>query len=427
MCFRRSFASLLPILLFVGSAFSQKPYIVELPAAADCALPDGFRLSEVFVVCRENIGYRSGINGTSVIFMPEMAQRVERSLNVCAPREGRPIAIKLNRMSTREFGSGYLYIVSVNLDILEERDDGWHLLYNAGSQKQCTSLKKTGRAFLTAIQECLSSFGVGSAQGRTMDILLREEELAQMPDPDHLHFPILEGDLPVGLFPTFMDLREKRAIVPSLKGPFNIKKVNGKAKRGIWGYSDGLKIFVRIERKYIPLSRGKHVLQGRIRESQGDPAVNVVATSMFGLLGALAVHKPPIEYEVNVDLLAGEFDRTDQTFDDRTVLHAIQYTRHSKSTDPLFIVHRGDTLASLVSEQFCLIRCRPELKDLEIEIATRKSSIPLSLPLDKVQPKAHLVDVEDGLPVKKPVPIEMNGKLLERLRIEHQQPLSREL
>ena len=431
MCCLRPLLSIIPIIFLTSSFFGQKPLLIELPAADTCSLPEDLRLSEVFIACRENIGYASGINGTSVIFLTDMKGQLKRSFSSCADRTGPPIAIKINRLNLREFHGGELHTVHVNLDILEERTDGWHLLYNVGSQKEARSIKHLASTILSAFEECLVTYTNERNEDLTTDIPLREEELTQQTDPDHINNPILEGDLPVGLFATFQDMREKRAFVPPLNGAFHIKAVKADLRNSVWGYSDGLKIFVRIGNKFIPLERGAHVLRGRIKEKQGDQGIGpaIAIGVMFGLAGVLVIQaaEKPSEYEVNVELLAGEFDRTDQTFDDRTVFHAIQYSHHSDSTEPIFVLHKGDTLTSLVSEQFCLIRCRPDLKDLEIEIATRNGSIPMILPLDKVQPKAHLVDVEEGLPVKKPVPLEMNGKLLERLRIEHKQPLSREL
>src|SRR5690606_19860163 len=130
---------------------------------------------------------------------------------------------------------------------------------------------------------------------------------------------------------------------------------------------------------------------------------------------------------VNVDLLAGEFDRVDEPLDDRSVMHVIQFTRYSRSEAQVAIMHGTDTLALLGREQYCVIRSRPDLDLMELTIAYEAERIPMALPLDRVQPKMHLVDVEDGTPVLKPVPQEINSKLLERLDPQHQQQLLSEI
>jgi hypothetical protein len=404
---------------------AQKPVLMDLPELGDSLRSKGLQIIEVFNLCDDHVGIISGLNGASPVFIPQIGAALRKVFITNIPTDP-PVAIKVNKMNFREFSGGQLLSVHVNLDVLEHREDGWHLLHNAGSQLQCNSLRDLGHTFSMAIDECLDSYVQARQAGQLKDISMSDEDLTQLPDPESLEFPILKGDLPVGLFMTLMDLREKRVFVPPLHGPFHLGAVDPDLRRRIWGYSDGLKIFVRIGRSFIPLERGMQVLWGEFREQQGDPAVTIAAGVMFGLLGAAIAHRPAVEYKVNVDLLAGEFQRVDIHDDGKPVTHVLQFTKFTRSADTVAVLQGSDTLAVLKKGQYCVIRNKPDLQPMELELESGGKKIPLSLPLDRLQPKVHLLDVgKNGAPVLKLVPYEMNSKLLERLDPEQRQPVRR--
>ena len=430
--------ALILLLMFVP-AWLNAQHQIKIEPMQQCPI-EGYELKEVYVNVPETVGtvLKGPLNGQrTATIEPDIRSAIFNVLteNCEAKDDAIPIAIKVNALSIHEVSTNSEHaMATLNIDVLREEDGQWVHFFNSGGSVRSGGLDVThhhGKNLGRLLVETLAGLQDGEARIGSLFPALAGEQLAERTRTSDLWIPIEHGELPVGLFKTFNDLRAGRTMKID-----SINDVHAQAKglrKEIWGYSDGISLYMWHGKEKIGLRRDGADFVGELNMTTYDHGAIVVGSVMFGLIGGLATGSlTRDEYSIPVflDLMTGDLVGSPDIGIDvapiKDVTHIIYLSRFGRNTDPLTVMDGDRVLATLEKDTYCEVRftSQDSTKPLLLK-GTAEENVELPLPLDRKGRTVHLVILdEEGRPALKPVSEQMKEKFLYSFREDQRRPLA---
>ena len=232
-----------------------------------------------------------------------------------------PLIVKINKFNVSEKRLGeYEYATAeIALEFLIERKDGSYCsILNTGSSNELTAWNdvtyKHARNLAAALEDCfkeVSLLDISKVCNEKPSVTADYLQLNTYYNPDPQSFPILASDIPTKGF--YRNFREFKFNQPGLDDEITRKSngtfvytESGKKANDIWGYSDGVRSYIRYgdQNNFFPLTKkGDHfTFYGTVTTvDNGAIIIGSVLGGIAGaaLAGALTEDSHTVEFSVN--------------------------------------------------------------------------------------------------------------------------------
>jgi hypothetical protein len=345
---------------------------------------------------------------------------------------GRHIVLKVDQLHIDEQirAMSETVFCSFAADVLEHTDTGWVKLYSFG-----TTLAANGGIDATDNHAENIAHALDNCLRRTAEALRNESFTARMVTEERLHTAstLHPGTrVPRGIYYSFMDVRDA---TPDTTLSFDLKETDNSTTnvrmvepRGArwsmkaWGISDGERLYVNTGKEYAELKITREGLHTYFSLA-GVGEEYVVATALFGALGAMAMANtaPNEPVRMDVDPRTGALRRHFTASGDPST-SSKQYfcfSRHSSVDTTVCLFLYGGDEACLKKGQYHVVRLTPRVEKIPLEIKAGSATIKVDMDTNANTEQVYLINLkkDDRLTVDLLNP-DMAAGVLDKLRSE---------
>lgn len=373
------------------SLHSRDRVVIKLHDSLQSSLK-GFYVEKVIKACREDscIGFAMVGGGNKMVpayISPSIESVLGDHIRSSFPyKQGlKPLIVRINELYIYEISTGSSEASSIELclSFITRQDSLYFDEYLAAVAFDNHGMDVThqhSHNINEALQKCFDNFNSRMQKGKLMHKPVSSSELLKNPLGHTEEFPIMKvNPIPKSIFRAYSDFREYR---PDTLTPFSIKyvtfkrdtfllqaKISGLPSDSlsyIWGFSDGINPYIRLDDKFyrMRLKNGEYITRifkedaGRGSDALSSGAV-VAAGMMGGLIGGAiaggimgAVAANEIE-KYKLDFATGkliirpipDYMRIQSTM-------IFRLSDYSKKDTPLTVYFRDKKLATLKQDDF---------------------------------------------------------------------------
>ncbi|MBL7939249.1 MAG: hypothetical protein JNL43_07810 [Flavobacteriales bacterium] len=354
------------------------------------------------------------------------------------------LLLKVNRLHMDEMGKRTS--CSLHAEVIERSEDGFRRLHEGTVTvlgDRCRSdLPCYEKLFLNSLLAFFLQYedAIATDDGRPGPLEASELSVPFRVDPSNT--PIL-GDQPPrrGMYRSYLDMRmdrpdslynfELRETVSSPGGlrVVKVKHMSAEAEEQYWGLCTGKHPYVRVGDEFHRLDRtGNGYTASVPQPATSDPAAIGLGALFFGALGAgvaaatTTTATPPILFDL--DMLSGGLVPHDRSRETLTYAqHIFHITRFAKSEAPMTLTCDGDTITTLLKNQWTSFSLPPRATKSRVVLTNGNSEAIFDIDTNTDRLEVHLIDVKrNEMITVSTLKEQMRNAVLDDLRTEDRRP-----